>query len=314
MTARAPLVVGAGTMTGVRCYLDVDPDELREALRPLGPIELRGPGRRQVCCELWRVSDGRVLLGGLEQDEWARAARELGGIVGGFWGASMSWAYGALSGVARGAEGAARAVRDGARAGAARAGDFLARQAVGLTRWTIIEPYHELLLSVPDAMLPGRAEPISVVLGMVTDLPLAYHLDRLAYYGYDKRIAEFETDARHRWDVSVDGAPFVSARFEPTGREEAEIDRAGAASGTVQPLLGGLRDRRPMFAELRRDLAATGEEIHEVEGTVELSQALFPALRLGAHRVRSRKAPPTRVSVGFRGVEAFVTYPRAPGR
>jgi hypothetical protein len=318
-------------MTGVRCYLDVDQEELARALAPLGPMELCGPPRRQVSCELWRVEDGRVLVGGRERHEWALFARELGGMMGGVWGASLSWAYGALSGAADprrrpGPAGALlgmattsvgeaiRSARHGAREGSARAGEFLAQQAVALTRWTVIEPYNEVLLSVPDVRYRGMKHHVSVVLGMLTDQPLAIQIDRMAFYGYDKHMAGFDTDARYRWDVSVGGAPFLSARLEPTGRVEGDFDRARAATGTIQPLLGGLRDRRPMLAELRRDLVATGDQVHEVEGTVELSRELFPGLRPGRHTIRSRTAPADRVSVGFRGVDASVSYPRpAPG-
>lgn len=186
----------------------------------------------------------------------------------------------------------------------------MANQARDTTAWTVVEPYHELLFTVPDVRLPGAPEPVSVVLGMTTDLPLALKIDRIASYGYDKRMAEFSTDGRHHWEVTVDGVPFLSADFEATGRGEDDIDRAGAASGTVQPLLGGLRERRPMLAELRRDLAASGDQLREVEGTIELKTQLFPLLETGRHSVRSRKAPPNRISMSFRGVETFVTYPR----
>jgi hypothetical protein len=300
-----PLVVAASRMTGVRCYLDVDPVTLARVLAGLGRVELVGPRRHQVCCELWRVTEGRVLVGGLEQHQWAMVARELGHVTGAIWGAWTTWARQASSGLmSRG-----RPTRNPHEA-ARRMGEFFERQAVEATQWTLIEPYHELLFSVPDVLYEGRREPVSVVLGMTTDLPLALKLDRIAYYGYDKHMTEFSTDGRHRWEVTLDGAPFLSASLKPTGRVEADIDRARVSSGTTQPLLGGLRDRRPMIAELRRDLNASGEDLHEVEGTIELRRAPFPLLSDGRHPVRSADAPPTRISVGFREVEAFVTYPR----
>jgi hypothetical protein len=294
------LAVAASKMTGVRCYVDVDPGELARTLAPLGAVELAAPEGRQVCCELWRVTEGRILAGGLERREWAMVARELGHLAGGFWGASTAWAWGA------------RRARQAALVGSARMGDFMERQALDATRWTVIEPYHELLVSVPDVRYAGSPAPVSVVLGMTTDSPLALKIDSIAYYGYDKRLTEFSTDGLHDWEVRLESRPFLRATFEPTGRLEADIDRTAAASGTIQPLLGGLRSRRPMLAELRRDLRTSGDELHEVEGTIEFGRELFPSLLSGLHQVRSRGAPPRRVSVGFRELETFVTYPWPP--
>ena len=303
------LRVAASKMTGVRCYLDVEPDALARTLAPLGHVEVRGPPRRQICCELWHVTEGRVLVGGREREEWASVAREMGHLAGGWWGASMAWTWGALA-RPTGVADRARLARRWAQEGAARAGDFMAGQARDATHWTVVEPYHELLFTVPDVQLEGAPEPVSVVLGMVTDLPLALKIDRIASYGYDKRMAEFSTDGRHHWEVTVDGAPFLRAAFEPTGRGEAEIDRVSAAAGTIQPLLGGLSDRRLVLAELRRDLGASGDQLREVEGTVEVESWLFPLVEEGCHAVRSREAPPNRISMSFRGVDTFVTYPR----
>ena len=67
-----------------------------------------------------------------------------------------------------------------------------------------------------------------------------------------------------------------------------------------------------MLSELRRDLCASGEDLHEVEGSVEFAQELFPLMGEGHHRVRSEDAPPSRISVGFRGLDTYVTYPRSP--
>lgn len=331
-----PLVVAASRMSGVRCYLDVDPDRLRDALRPLGPVELLGPPGRQLCCELWYVTDGRVLVGGLEQDEWAMVAGELARGTAGFWGACGGWARGMLSvpgGGSPGGEAAPpgdgsgkppptgpgsqwlgameTAMRYG-RAAAEAWGDYAHRQTTDLTRWTVIDPYHELLLSVPDVMYPGCEEPVSVALGMATDSDLAFRLDRLSFYGYDKRMARFSTDRARQWEVTIGGQPVLRAHFAPTGRDERDFNRSEAASGTIQPLLGGIRDRRPMLAELRRDLFASGDGLHEVEGGVEFAQELFPLMEPGIHRVESRNAPPSRISVGFERLQTWVTYPRSP--
>jgi len=320
-----PLIVAASRMTGVRCYIDVDPDDLRAALSPLGPLEFLGPaGGRQVCCELWRATDGRVLIGGLERQEWALVAGELGRLAGLYWGASMAWALRTLSNVTGGDPGvwgpAARPgpaaeieeVRRAADLGAERGAEMMARGAMNMTRWTVIEPYHELLLSVPDVLYEGCEEPVSVALGMATDSQLAFRLDRLSWYGYNKRMAEFSTDTPHEWDVRIDGVPLLRGRFHRTGRTEYDFERSEAASGTIQPLLGGLEDRRPMIADLRRDLCESGDDLHEVEGTLWFGEEIFPLMRSGSHDVRSTDAPPNRISVGFERLETFVTYPRSP--
>lgn len=319
-----PLVVAASRMTGVRCYLDVDPDRLHDALRPLGPIELLGPPERQLCCELWYVTDGRVLVGGLEQDEWAMVAGEVARATAGFWGACSGWARGLLGPPGDGSAGlppsgpgsqwlaAVDTARTFGRAAADAWAGYAHRQTMNLTRWTVIDPYHELLLSVPDVMYPGCEEPVSVALGMATDSDLAFRLDRLSFYGYDKRIARFSTDGGGQWEVTIDGQPLLRAHFESTGRDERHFNRSEAASGTIQPLLGGLRDRRPMLAELRRDLLASGDGLHEVEGEVDFAQELFPLMERGRHAVESRNAPPSRISVGFERLETWVTYPRSP--
>lgn len=279
------LVVAGGRMTGVRCYIDVDPDELLRALAPLGAIELLAPAGRQVCCELWRLTRGHVLVGGLERERWVEMAGELGRSAASFWGPRISREWGSL----------------------------LERQAAAMTRWMVIEPYHELLFSVPDVRYPGCEEPVSVALGMATDLPLAFHIDHIAWYGYDKRLGTFATDGAHSWDVSVEGELLLSARLEPTGRTGQDFDRAAAASGAAQPLLGGLRENRPMVAELRHDLADCDHQLEEVEGTIELTRGHLPLDLTGRHAVRSRGAPPNRISLGFKDVEAFVTYPRPVG-
>ena len=288
MSARSnrPLVVAASRMSGVRAYIDVEPDALAAALRPLGPVGLLGPPKRQLCCELWRVTHPRVLIGGLEQSDWTSVARSIGEVAGSFWGGKVARSW----------------------------GSFLALRAEAATRWTVIEPYHELLVSVPDVRYPGCAEPVSVALGMATDLPLAVRLDRLAYYGYNKCLADFSTDGRHEWEVSIDGTPFLQASFEPTGRTAEDFDRGAAGSGGLQPLLGGLVEGRPMIAELRRDLVESGDNLHEVEGTLSVHQSRFPLMKPGDHPVTSSDAPDTRISVGFRDAETHVTYPRPPDR
>ena len=83
---------GERTVVGVNDY-DVDTDAVARSLAPLGSMDLGGTTDRRVCCEIWRVTDGRVLIGGLEQHDWVMAAREMGRLAGTFWGASAGWAW-----------------------------------------------------------------------------------------------------------------------------------------------------------------------------------------------------------------------------
>lgn len=293
----------------------------------LAPAGGMPPGVHPLCIDLWRVSAGRIEVGGRDQHTLAQRAGEatgalVGGGVGAAWGATAGAAAGASTGatlglalgplgaawglgmgwVAGATLGAAAAGVAGAAHGAASAG--LPWRRVSETASRTLGSYHEVLIGLPNAVV-GDGPPAFLVLGMYTDNPIALWGDRVLRTGYGKRLAPIRLRAVRQFEVGGEGGKRLVAALRP-GRGSPPGLGAHAA-WLSQPLLG--RPGAGAYALSRLDRALDGVRIAPVAGTVTLSPDFLPGLDEGRRSFRALGARHPWGAFQARGFMARVTDP-----
>jgi hypothetical protein len=270
-------IVSGATLSGAVFELFVERERLERYVRQLGPLAIEEGGaesreQASISCEIWTVTNGRSLLGGIDaaqiSERWASFA---GGLVGAIWGIQLGWLR------ARGSS-----HRRDLRASASETARLGAGYASGLvekaTRSISLGPYRELLIGVPNVVLTGSAQRHTLVIGMVTDDRLALWFDRWGGYGYRKRLGEFELTHSESFRVSSDGALLLSGRVEPAGFASGTLD--WVEERWAQPLLGALDGS---FRRSRLERRLDAERARALAGTLDLGIELAAPLA-GPHR------------------------------
>ncbi len=162
-------LVSSATLDGLCCELLIERQRLLALIRSHGALDIQpasdgDPQLLPVVCELWHVTDGRSLFGGLDPE---RVFEQWAGVAGAFFGPG------------------AESIR-------------------ALNRLFSLGPYHECLVAVPNVLLEHRGQRHALVLAMITDNPIALAIDRSFRYGYRKRLGRFDFEDRRRFEVSVE--------------------------------------------------------------------------------------------------------------
>jgi hypothetical protein len=257
-------IVSAATLDGLCCELWLDRARLLACVRGQGnlhlePVDHGDPDLSPVICELWQVTHGRSVLGGFDPHR----------LVEQWAGAAGSWL--------------------GLGADTGRA----------LNRLFSLGPYRECLLAVPNVSLERGGERHALVLGMITDNPIALSIDRSFGYGYRKRLGRFRFEDKRRFEVVVEREVAVSGEIIDEDRGSLELDSTFLDDYWAQPLLGRLGPRDFRRSWLERRSSAPEARASCVGATVVLS----PALGLGVDGVRGR-------AVSFSNVPSRISLPR----
>jgi hypothetical protein len=258
-------IVSAATLDGLCCELWIDRARLLACVRGQGALHLEhvnhgAPELSPVICELWQVTHGRSVLGGFDPHR----------LVEQWAGAAGSWL--------------------GLGADTGRA----------LNRLFSLGPYRECLLAVPNVSLERGGERHALVLGMITDNPIALSIDRSFGYGYRKRLGRFRFEDRRRFEVVVEREVAVSGEIVDDDEPRSlEPDRAWLDDYWAQPLLGRLGPRDFRRSWLERRSSAPEARASRVGATLVLS----PALGLGVDGASGR-------AVSFSNVPSRISLPR----
>jgi hypothetical protein len=283
--------VSRARLSGYRCTVRCPRDTLAKVLRIDEPLALGAEPEltvdHPVCLELWRVDHGHLELAGLDQTEWLDLC-----------------VAGANALLSPRSDNAAR--RPPGWLGAARRGALRALQA-----WRsslLLDGYSEMVMYVPDIVLRREPAPHSVVLRMCTDSPTALWIDRSFGYGYDKRLASFET--------AEDGALRV---FDERGREllclsahvlgELPHPELGTAEvGLAQAWLG--RPSSTAFVESRLERSFYTGRVMALSGTL----TLYDAPLAGRHELRAFSASDPWPSLAFADLPVRISLPQRSAR
>jgi hypothetical protein len=264
MNGGAREIVSAATLDGLCCELWIDRARVLACLRSQGALQLAtvnhgDPGLSPVICELWQVTDGRSVLAGFDPH---RLVEQWAGVAGSWFGLGA----------------------DTARA---------------LSRLFSLGPYREFLLTVPNVLIEPGGERHALVLGMITDNPIALSIDRSFGYGYRKRLGRFQFEDRRRFEVLVEREVAVSGEIvDEAPPDRVEPDRAWVDDYWAQPMLGRLGARDFRRSWLERRLSAAAARASRVSATVVLS----PALGLGVDEIHGR-------AVAFSNVASRISLP-----
>lgn len=274
-------------LSGVHLTLPWPRESLNQSLRVWGsleaqPVEDYPSSEHPICFELWRITGGRLELGGTDQHEYC---------------ATLAAAYGSIL---------ERSVRSLV---ALRVSRRLGARARELSQMAslYLGTYHELLVSIPNVRLAGRvAEPHTLVLGMITDSRLARWGDTAFGFRYNKQPGIFETDGLSSWRVSAGGCQLMSVRVTPAS-VASPPDLGPRNYHWQSPLLGGLGTRRWVGSQLQRDLLAPDVRVSAAAGTFDLSHALALGPGAGVHDLAAESS--AWAPLLFANVDARVSYP-----
>jgi hypothetical protein len=121
--------------------------------------------------------------------------------------------------------------------------------------------YHEVMMGVPDVSLEGLPDgPVTLVLGMYTDSPVAKWGDDALRSGYGKRLTRIERRGFDEFAVfRGDGRALLRTHGEPGARSEDAANGARAPAEDAQrwwsqPLLGYLGNGEYALSHLTRSL------------------------------------------------------------
>lgn len=262
MSIGARELVSSATLDGLCCELLIERSRLLALIRGHGALDVKAPGDGgpellPVICELWHVTDGRSLFGGLEPE---RVFEQLAGVASGFLGPGA----------------------DSVRA---------------LSRLFALGPYHECLVAVPNVLREPRGQRHALVLAMITDNPLALSIDRSFGYGYRKRLGRFDFEDRRRFAVSVEREPLVLGELAEAEAALAEPERAWLEDYWAQPLLGRLGPGDFRRSWLERRLSAPEARASRLGSSVVLSPELGLGGERVHGRAVSFSRVPTRISL-----------------
>ncbi|HXN30534.1 MAG TPA: hypothetical protein VN894_01685 [Polyangiaceae bacterium] len=298
----------AGLLLAVPC----DRRALEAQLASLGPLRvLADPdcprGQHALHVEFWRVSDGAVYFGHLDQHQWAeRLGSSWGGAIGALWGAPLA-GWQAMLGAA---PSYASELRAGFRVGARATRPWAA--ALSEAGASVLGSYHELMISVPGVIIENapRATVYSLVLDMVTDSALARWADTALGFGYRKRPGAFGPDAKGPYTVTAQGGLVARAvvRDAPMKRGHG-LDIARADRLLQLPLLGVLG--RGDFCEslLRRSLAQPDATVAPRSASLEVSKTVLRELLPRQTEGAGYSSHAWYRGIEFRNLDARVSYP-----
>ena len=266
--------VSRATLDGLCCEVLVDRARVLAWLQRAGAFDVEpptgvGPELASVVCEVWQVTDGRSLFGGFDPLDVVEQ-----------WTALASSLFGLGAAPVR-----------------------------ALSRALTLGPYRECLVAVPNVRVDGRRERHALVLGMITDNPIALSIDRSFGYGYRKRLGTFRFEDRRRFEVRVGQELVVSGEVtdEPASSGLPEPDRAWLADYWAQPLLGWHAPHDLRRSWLERRFEAADARAARVTSRVTLS----PELGLGPDEDRF---PVAARAVSFSGVPTRISLPRRLSR
>jgi hypothetical protein len=295
-------IVSGALIAGFAFEIPTTVAQVNEYLRRFGPLEVAGNGKgaHVVTCEVWRVSDGRPMPGGMDQhDAVARWGSFAGGLTGAMWGAAMG-----LLSTGRAEGGAFAAAGEGARRGFMRGSDVVARYARDASQRAVLGPYHELLIGVPDVCFEGSTTRYTAVLAMVTDDAIAESVDRIFGYGYDKKRGRFSFAAAGTFEVRVQEHPLIHGSLQGDGAELSADHTSRVNARWTQPFLGGLHDGSFRVSRLERRVDS-GER-WRVRGDVTLSPDAIPIPFAGTFSASA--------AVAFTGVTTRISRAAPIGR
>jgi hypothetical protein len=308
-------IVSAASLDGIWVELPIPRSLLERRFPRLAPLRIepdRDRRRYRICLEAWTVSNGRYVLGGIDQHEstvqWASRGA---GLVGAAWGASLGWMAAVVGGNSGGVSAAIRSAASKGFDIAARAAGERARE---LSRSLSLGPYRELLVGVPGVALGNGGPSYMAVVGMVTDNGLARSIDGAFGYGYHKQQGTLLYGDDGSLRVDVMGKPFLSVRVYGSQRL---LRGKGATSSLLNhrwamPLLGGLHERRWVCSRLERRIEGPDTVASELAGEIEVQGDPFGAPLSGRYRL-GRGTTDAR-AVTFGGVTARISRPVTLGR
>jgi hypothetical protein len=296
------------------------------------PVEGAPPDVHPLFLDLWRVTDGRAELVGIDQHEWAERAGAVsagltGAGIGAFWGALAAGANGAAAAGRAGARfgpwgslvgaafGSVMGAAAGAASGALQGGSRLAALSGQVARRAseqlshTVGSYHEVVAGVPNVGRPGG--PLRMfVLGMYSDNLVAIWGDRMLRTGYRKQLASIEAAGATAVAVAVDGARVldVSIDVDPgatsTDAVPVPFDRFFA-----QPLLGRLGDGGLVASVVERSFAAPARLLPPGRARVAIGPGFFDGVPPGAYGAGPPEAGSPFGVLRAAGVPARLTFP-----
>lgn len=356
MTARAGgrrPAAGLRYLSGARLdsttfALMVDAAAVRAALADLDPrLSLARPaevaaGKHPIVVDLFRVSEGRLEAGSIDQHRWtggsgAMTGAWLGAGVGGMFGAGYGGLTGAtmggyvgrwlgpagwLAGAATGWMGGCMlGAMSGLAPGVVRGAMLGAKGAAGASqRWSdAVGSYEEVLIGVPDVVVRGdrieggAASPRHFfVLQMYTDSALARWGDRAFAFGYRKQMAQIQHDLFRSIRVEERQRVLLDCSFvnedQTHWQSAAQTTRSRRLLETLrQPLLAVTEDGRLARSHLQRDLTAS--DVSTATGAVRVADGFAPAVT--AQEIRLGDGPGKQPWGGFhtRKIMSRVSYP-----
>jgi len=278
-------------LAGLRFSLPCHEEALRDARQAFGLAPVTAsvpapiPGGPRMWCELWHLSDGRLELAGLDQHAWSAM---LGAWAGTWWGA---W-RGMLTG-------RPQAMVTSAREGASAAVEWSQIHSMTLGH------YREMLLAIPSfAEGTSEGKPMLVV-GMLTDSPIAQWADGAWGYGFGKRLARLEARSLLSWQVaSSTGVPLLAVDVMTEAADPQQLTLLEQDFGSV--LLGRRSDRQLVSSRLSRQ----ANQVVGIRGQVHVSPALHPWLVAGTHSIEPMGDHDRWGGVHFLDVHARIGFPQ----
>jgi hypothetical protein len=316
MTVRAEVeqhIVSGAVLGGICVDLPVRRRDLAGHLARFGPLRIANalgsdPNRHVITCELWTVTEGRLMLGGVDQHELiARWAGLVGGLAGAATGAGLEWFQGAM----KGAPALAASARFGARRGFDDASVAAGKRARQLSRRLAPSPYHELFVSVPDVCLGDESTRYTLVLDMVTDNVYARAADRYNGYGYHKQMGDFDLSRPDAFHVLLSGLPVLSGSLGGISKAARASDGAAIArlnERWARPLLGGLHETWWCSSRLERRIGGAAASATGIRGAVDIQGSAISVPISGRHSIGA-DASSGALAFAFTGVSARLTHP-----
>lgn len=265
-------IVSGATLDGFYLEIPFERDALQRKLEELGPFRLVG-GPPCVACEVWRISKGRFIPAGFDRRSWsARWADTLDTLNGRWLG---------------------------------ERGMFWRQLSRSVDEAFSVEPYHELVIAVPDVRFADEPTLYTLVLGMVTDSRLAMSLDWWGGYGYRKQLGAFEFDMPGEFRVTTDSESLLSGKVRRSPTRAGDL--AWLDARWRQPLLGCVRPGSFSVSRLNRSIRANG--CHAGSGVVELHDPSGVGLLSGLPAIRAHGTRACRVAL-FSDIATRISAPR----
>jgi hypothetical protein len=255
--------------------------KLATEIARLGPLRLkrdsRSPrGLHAVHLELWKIRDGAVQIGELHQHEWFE---RWGGLRGAALGSSARWK------------------------------SFLGAMSRASIR--AFDTYSELVLTVPGVIVKGddRCLPRSLVLGMMTDSPIARWADATLGFGYQKTPGRFRHDAAGVWSVSTPNGRRLLSVVSLAVPADDGLVTANLEAIFQQPFVG-VSDRHELReSRVYRTLSQSDARFRPIAASVELVGDCFASLFAESHELPPYANDSPWGALQFWNLEAVVSYP-----